>query len=362
MLSLLPKILPLQVCNISLIGKNKRGCVFIQTSIYSIQFVHYYFYYFNLVTYDTCNIPDGARLSPGEQKLILHTPAGGADIVLLVDESGSMNDEYQWIGTMVKDLDIMLKKVDIGVTVPNMFSVVGFGSSYLNNRASRVLEYNGDILVPASNVSELIKMLFISGKSEDGYAAVKHALDVIPFRSGNAKQLILISDESRDPIQLGLNQSYLLSLFQSEDVILNVAVSQSFQNNAGQRAFGIDSSNRTFVYSPFNVLNVYSNGKSVKDSAHCSTDLDYTQLALLSGGAAWDLSILRSGGDVSRHFTDAFVLVKASEIYHQISRCINCSCDEFKGTECVDVPLNKCNLTGGKYFSYLVLLFEKNSM
>uniref|UniRef100_A0A1X7UV50 Uncharacterized protein n=1 Tax=Amphimedon queenslandica TaxID=400682 RepID=A0A1X7UV50_AMPQE len=299
------------------------------------------------VTYDTCNIPDGARLSPGEQKLILHTPASGADIILLVDESGSMNDEYQWIGAMVKDLDSMLKKLNIGVAVPNLFSVVGFGSSYLNNRASRVLEYNEKILVPASNVSELIKMLFISGRSEDGYAALKHALDVIPFRSGNAKQFILISDESREPIQLALNQSYLLSLFESEDVILNVAVSQSFQNNAGQRAFGIDSSNRTFAYSPFNVLNVYSNGKSVKDSAHCSTDLDYTELALLSGGAAWDLNILRSGGDIARHFTDAFVLVKAREIYHQISRCINCSCDEFKGTECVDVPLNKCNLSGG---------------
>ena len=311
-------------------------------------FLNYYFLLF-LVTYDTCNIPDGARLSPGEQKFILQTPARGADIILLVDESGSMNNEYQWLSTMVKDLDNMLKKVNIGIAVPNLFSVVGFGSSYLNNRASRVLEYNGEILVPASNVSELIKSLFISGRSEDGYAAVKNALDVIPFRNGNAKQLILISDESREPIQSGLNQSYLLSLFESEDVIFNVAVSQSFQNNAGQRAFGIDSSNRTFVYSPFDVLNVYSSGKSVKDSAHCSTDLDYTQLALLSGGAAWDLNILRSGGDVARLFTDAFVLVKAREIYRQISQCINCSCDEFKGTQCVDVPLNKCNLTGGKY-------------
>ena len=306
-------------------------------------------YFKNIVVYDTCDFPDGSLVSVGEHKLLIHSSTNGADVILLVDESGSMNNEYQWIPEMAINLDNLLKENNIGITSANLFSVVGFGSTYFNNRASRILQYNGEVLVTSSLVKELTKNLFIGGKMEDGYAAVQHALDDIPFRGG-AKQFILISDENRDALQPSLNQSHVLSLLMNENAVLNVAVSQSFQNHLGQRALGIDNANRSFVYNPFDTLSIYANGKPVENSGHGTTEFDYTYLAFATGGAAWDLNLLRNGGEITKIFTNLFVLVKANEIYRQNAQCLNCSCHEFHGTQCVTLTLDKCNFTGGKTF------------
>ena len=45
-----------------------------------------------------------------------------------------------------------------------------------------------------------------------------------------------------------------------------------------------------------------------------TTTSDYVQLALGTGGAAWDLNQLRAGGLTAQSFTEAFVDVKVGEI------------------------------------------------
>ena len=45
-----------------------------------------------------------------------------------------------------------------------------------------------------------------------------------------------------------------------------------------------------------------------------ATETTYVQLALSSGGAAWDLNILRNGGNDAASFTSAFVDIKIQEI------------------------------------------------
>ena len=51
--------------------------------------------------------------------------AGTADVIFVVDESGSMNTEHGWIAGMVASLDAGL--VNAGVT-GNQYGLVGFGS------------------------------------------------------------------------------------------------------------------------------------------------------------------------------------------------------------------------------------------
>lgn len=299
------------------------------------------------MTYAICNLPDGSELTSGQQSIILHTPTLGADVILLIDESASMEMQHEWIANMTIRLDHLLRRLNIGVREPNLFGVVGFGSTYSEGTYSRLFEYKGQQFVNATNVKRLTEQLSVNGNSEDGYAAIQFAINKYQFREG-AKQFILISDENRDSLQTDLNRSSILSMLEQRDTILNVAISESFETNRGEQAFGIDSASRTFVYNPFNSLDVVSGGRFIKDSAHSTTNLDYTQLALSTGGAAWDLNILREGGSVVDTFTEAFVAVKANEIFRQVSNCLNCTCSALNGLKCVRLPLTECNLTESK--------------
>jgi len=49
-----------------------------------------------------------------------------------------------------------------------------------------------------------------------------------------------------------------------------------------------------------------------------STTADYADLALATGGAVWDLNILRSGGDDAASFASAFLDIKVQEVTDQI--------------------------------------------
>lgn len=299
--------------------------------------------------FSTCNFPDGSVLSSGDVSTILDTPTRGADVILIIDESGSMATQHEWIANMTSRLDDLLRRINIGVNEPNLFGMVGFGGTYENGEYSRVIQYNGQQLVSVANVMNLIKELSVEGNHEDGYAAIDFALNQYTFRDSSARQFILISDENRDVLQPGHNSTTILSLLRERNTILNVAISESFETTFGQQALGIDSTSRSFVYNPFNSLDVISGGRPIKDSSHSTTNIDYTQLALSTGGAAWDLSVLNQGEtSVVDSFTEAFVSVKANEIFHQVSNCLNCSCDTFTGLKCVPLSLSECNLTQSK--------------
>ena len=54
-----------------------------------------------------------------------------------------------------------------------------------------------------------------------------------------------------------------------------------------------------------------------RQTSTLSTGSDYVDLALNSGGAAWNLNILRSGGTNADSFTASFVDTKVQEITEQ---------------------------------------------
>ena len=49
-----------------------------------------------------------------------------------------------------------------------------------------------------------------------------------------------------------------------------------------------------------------------------STERDYVDLAWATGGAAWDLNLLRAGGLTADSFTAGFVDIKGNEIEQQV--------------------------------------------
>lgn len=271
-----------------------------------------------------------------------------ADIILLVDESGSMTMKHQWIPEMVKQLDNALMETGIGVHTRNRFGVIGFGGDCtIKDGLGRILQTNeSDKYVVSDNILELTKTLRIGGKQEDGYSAIATALKEYTFQDG-AKQFILITDEDRD-VLVDVTRNEVESMLKANDVILNTVVSQEF-TAGGIRSFGVDRDSAVYIYDPSVdsfFKTIHNVGAPIEDSAYGSTDKDYTQLAFLVKGGSWDLSLLQqgiillwlflliiprfciscTGGQVARAFTNSFVHAKVVEIQHQLEECFQCFC------------------------------------
>ncbi len=221
-----------------------------------------------------------------------------ADIILLVDESGSMSEEHTWIPMMIELLDKALMDVDVGLSTPNRFGVVGFGDDCNEDNALGrvILNSAQQQFSVADNITDFTRNLNVGGRKEDGYSAINVALDGYSFRDV-AKQFILITDEDRDVLQENLTRDSIRVLLENAGIRLNSAISEEYEAD-GSRALGIDSSGNAYVYDPsirssFRVIE--GSGVPVQDSAYGSTNTDYTQLALELEGAAWDLSQLRQG-------------------------------------------------------------------
>ncbi len=301
-----------------------------------------------------CTI-DGSTISVDDSKIVFITNEGtlSADIILVIDESGSMENEHEWIINMTRRLDEILQELGIGKNVTNMFGITGFGSFNQDYTNGRVISYNDMSFLEANEVDKLISMLQVSGRREDGYLALKVAIESYEFRSNAVKQFILITDEERDVVDTGLNKTDILNLL--SDSQLSGVVSEAFETLDGIPAIGIDSNGNGYIYDPdspnFVRLSV-GGARPIKDSGYASTNDDYTDLVLLSGGSIWDLLLLRQGGQVAEAFTEAFVQATIDGIYRRLSTCMNCTCTANTGLSCIrltnydDIP--ECNITQGK--------------
>ena len=183
-----------------------------------------------------CQLPDWSYLVLGGVRLVL-APHGSnvsraADVVLLVDESGSMAEEHGWISTMVALLDRALQDVEVGVEPRNRFGVVGFGDDCNEgNLFGRVLlSSTQEPFAFANNISDFIGDLNIGGRREDGYSAINIALEAYTFREV-AKQFILITDEDRDVVAGDLTREAILALLEGAGIQLNAAISEEFEGD-----------------------------------------------------------------------------------------------------------------------------------
>lgn len=257
-----------------------------------------------------------------------------ADIVFIVDESGSMAMEHAWIQTEVYLLDQALRERGVGVgRRQNMFALVGFGRNDFNL-------VGGVTLSNLATIEEFVAAagnLQLSGLLEDGYAAIEHALLTVQSRSGTAKQLILITDEDRDLLRADLSQNSLETLIRESGYMLNVVLNQGYLSDSSNHALGLGNNGTAFIFNATssslfslseggvpNTSPLFSFGNSYED---------YATLAHGTGGAAWDLNQLRVEGQVAKAFTNAFTASKVQEVMSVFRKCFLCICE---------VPEEKC--------------------
>ena len=294
-----------------------------------------------------CLLEANGTIAVGGSKFILKTRQT-ADIILLVDESGSMSMEHGWIPDMAVKLDSMLRELDIGNSTRNRFGVVGFGGNCKSDHSTLGAVYSASSsqgFYSSEDVLAVIQSLQDGGQVEDGYSAVETALE--SYVLGNASRLfILITDEDRSILNPNLTRSYIQGALTQMNVVLNAAVVQRLY--AGDlRAMGVDVNQTAYVFDPSTAsLHRTLGGRRgvvlPSDGGYGHTWEDYTQLAWNSGGAVWDLGLLREGGLVTEAFGRAFVEANVGEIVAQTETCLNCSCT-VQGLHCVEVSSSFCH-------------------
>jgi hypothetical protein len=257
------------------------------------------------------------------------------DILFVVDESGSMNTEHAWIAGMVGSMESGLVAAGVGDVTPNQYGMVTFGSSSVSGGDPVKESVGGGDWGTAAELATTATSLVASGGTEDGYEAIMFALNNYTFRSGAALNIILITDEDRD-VTTGDTYASTLAALNQKNALLNVVVNNSFGSDDGA-ALGrfADSKDLNPLFdkdgNPVpggtaaieNAIRADGLGGYVlatgatTGSGFGTTATDYVQMALENGGAAWDLNILRAGGNDATSFTAAFVDFKALEVKGQ---------------------------------------------
>ena len=238
-----------------------------------------------------------------------------ADIIAVVDESGSMSGEHAWLGTMVGSLETELQGA--GVTGPNQYGLVGYGGGGgAHVAAGHQHNVGGGQFGTAAQFSAATAGLVITGATEDGWAGITFGLGYA-MRADSARNMILVTDEDRDNTNAALTFANVLSALTNANVQLNAVVDASFRCGAfgANQVLGVDSTGRAYVAD--GVGGFITCDGAVFASGAGTTKADYVDLAWGTGGAAWNLALLRAGGLTSQSFSNAFVAVKVDEIINQ---------------------------------------------
>ncbi|KAL5475415.1 hypothetical protein EMCRGX_G025228 [Ephydatia muelleri] len=249
-----------------------------------------------LVDIPECDSPHGRRPAGSEwyqvfTENITTETQDAADIVLLIDDSGSMQLEHEWLLAMVPYLEAALIKAGVGdYGNRNRYCAIAFGGIGPLEPAHFLL-VNGEKCFTADQFPKAKIQLQNAGLNEDGYEAIHFAINNVPFRDSPfiAKNLLLITDEGRTAIPQGqdLTKAFIRDRLLKNGILLNV---------------------------------------SDKDTVDA-----YIDLALGLNGASWSLPILRNSSatsnlDLQKSFTDALVQLKVKEISAQVTSCRRCVC------------------------------------
>ena len=280
-----------------------------------------------------------------------------ACIVTLIDESGTMSGEQEWLPLALLALEQLLVASNIGVKRPNQYAYVGFGVPAIS---ARIVQYQNRDWFSASDLQAAAQQLNTDGDTEDGWYAIKFAIDNITLPEDCARNFLLVTDEARaeSPQGRGLTKEFVLQLLRANNITLNVIANIAFSLDRGDDAFGVEYQGFSFGVGRDNYL-AYDEPLSVTPGrAFCQSYKDYGELGLKTRGAVWDLETLRQGAVQAAYataFTNALTEVKQREIVSTSVDCNECECADDglgEGTmrcmKSTNLPYCVCRATPGE--------------
>ncbi len=231
-----------------------------------------------------------------------HAVPNTANVVFIVDVSGSMAGEIAFLGDIIDDLDTGLANAGVGST---SYGVVSFGGP----GAGLPADQTGG-LAGLAGAQGALGSLNAFGGFEDGYEAIQFARDVYAL-DGEAVNFILVTDEDRDIRSADTFGDISADLI-ADGILLNAVLDADLRDGGNGAAIGIDSSGDAYTADGAGGFNTGAGGTAV--GGFGSTVTDYVDLALATGGAAWNLNLLRAGGLLAQSFAQAFLDIKIQEI------------------------------------------------
>ncbi len=255
---------------------------------------------------DTLNV--GLTVDAGEA-----TPY--VDVVVVMDESGSMRTVQQFTERLIPELDAALAATGIGdgTIGTNRFGLVGFGgSSYAfppaviphEDAHSHLL--NGNLWGTSTEYVSAAQTLTIGGVNEDGWDGIQYTLDNYAFRPDATKFIILATDEPRILVNPNVSYNSVLTNLQNEGVILEGILGTFIQDGNFQRALALDVDGTAY-------LEDGSGGYTTSPGGHFISSwwqtiiTDYANMAFGTGGLVGDISQIGQGGNTTDSFAAAMI-------------------------------------------------------
>ena len=280
----------------------------------------------------TCSCSDRRRFvynvaqSPGQTT--------GADIIIVVDQTRSMEWTRTWLPHMVGQLESNLKSRGIGTNTAcrNNYAVVAFGYTsgvkIVTDGEGRQLFQAEEIETVAEQLGQIPDPL---GFEEDGYEAMRHALRHVPYRRCPSilHSLILVTDEDRDTVNFDITKTTIRRYIRRRGFSLNVIVNNTFsQRSATNELLGIRANT---IYSLKDSKVVTQPGNISMLQGYFKTIEHYTSLALdpQLSGSAWNINVLSKAADnleTNEEAVELLTRVFTTEISDQSKKCRKCRC------------------------------------
>ncbi|MCA9206690.1 MAG: VWA domain-containing protein, partial [Planctomycetales bacterium] len=208
-----------------------------------------------------------------------------ADIIVVIDESGTMSLTQQFTETFIPQLEAALVSIGVGdgTVGTNRYGLVGFGGSSFTNELTghaHPLGPTGALWGTAAEYVIAAQGLSTSGGTEDGYSGIDFALDNYAYRSSAAKFIILATDEDRDIVDATLDFPGISSALRSAGVKLHGILSTNLVDGAGTMAVAVDGVGTAFLPDGFGGFTLSTGGQvqSIQPLGQPGTQADYVDL------------------------------------------------------------------------------------
>ncbi len=240
--------------------------------------------------------------------------SGAVDVIIVVDESGSMAGEQAFLADFIPDLEAGLAAAGVGTNPgsgPNQYGLVGFGSATVDARSLLV---GGAAFGTAADFAVAAGSLLVNGGTEDGYDGIDLALDggIYALRPQATTLIILVSDEDRDNTDITLTFGSVLADLNTNDAILHAILSVDLRDSGNNPALALSFDGTSFVADGVGGF-VSGAGGTILSGAGSTID-DYVNLSFATQGIVSDLDQLRLGGDTATSFSNALLQSLVSSV------------------------------------------------
>jgi hypothetical protein len=229
-----------------------------------------------------------------------------ADVLVVMDESGSMGFAQEFSVGMIADLDNALIRAGVGSTSVggNLFGLVGYGDSNDVPRSIPVSP-SGSLWGTSSDYATAAGTLRVDGVLEDGFLAIDYALSNYEFRPNAERFVILVTNEDRDELDSSKTYATTLARLEQNNIKLQGIVDANFLDANRRQALALDPE-----------LNAYSAdgqggftkspGGSI-ESAFGTTQQDYINMVFARKGIVGDINQIQEGGVTATSFSQVLV-------------------------------------------------------